>query len=175
MENSVRQRPIRPASAIRRVPAFVVDLLAASLLGLIPVILVETGIPNLSDTTYGLIAQVTGLVIFLAYSLLVTLTRGQSAGKSLLGVVIVSADGSAATDRQIVVRFIALGVSLAMCSIVLPLTPLPRLIVYATLGLLAAPIVFRSDRRAFHDLIAGTTVIVVPGPDSGETSLRTED
>jgi uncharacterized RDD family membrane protein YckC len=60
---------------------------------------------------------------------------------ALLGVRVVSADGAAATVRQAVIRTLAFPLS------------------FLLLGLGFLGILLQHDRRALHDLIAGTAVI----------------
>jgi uncharacterized RDD family membrane protein YckC len=154
------------ASSYRRIGAFAMDFFIAAFLGLVPVMLLEITASGLSDTVYGLITQVIGLTLFLVYALLTTLTRGATVGKSALHLQIISADGNEASDGQIVKRYLVLGLTLAVCSIILPLTPVPPFVPAAALAIVAAPIFVRPDHRSFHDLIAGTAVIFVPPPDA---------
>ena len=76
--------------------------------------------------------------LYFAYSLAAS---GKTFGMALLGVRVVSADGAAATARQAVIRTLALPLS------------------FLLLGLGFLGILLQHDRRALHDLIAGTAVI----------------
>jgi uncharacterized RDD family membrane protein YckC len=66
---------------------------------------------------------------------------GKTIGMALLGVRVVAADGSEAGTRRALVRTAAFPLSILL------------------LGLGLLPILARRDRRALHDLIAGTAVI----------------
>jgi uncharacterized RDD family membrane protein YckC len=76
--------------------------------------------------------------LYFAYS---WAASGKTFGMALLGVRVISADGAAATVRQAVIR-----------TLVFPLS-------FLLLGLGFLGIVLQHDRRALHDLIAGTAVI----------------
>src|SRR6185437_10420191 len=83
-------------------------------------------------------AYVVWLVAYFWYSWAVF---GKTIGMALLGVRVVAVGGGPAGTRRALVRTLAF-----------PLSILP-------LGLGFLPILFRRDRRALHDLIAGTEVI----------------
>jgi uncharacterized RDD family membrane protein YckC len=76
--------------------------------------------------------------LYFAYS---WAASGKTFGMALLGVRVISADGAAATGRQAVIRTLAFPLS------------------FLLLGLGFLGIVLQRDRRALHDLIAGTAVI----------------
>jgi len=76
--------------------------------------------------------------LYFAYS---WAASGKTFGMALLGVRVVSADGAAATVRQAVIRTLAFPLS------------------FLLLGLGFLGILLQHDRRALHDLIAGTAVI----------------
>ena len=76
--------------------------------------------------------------LYFAYS---WAASGKTFGMALLGVRVISADGAAATARQAVIRTLAFPLS------------------FLLLGLGFLGIVLQRDRRALHDLIAGTAVI----------------
>ena len=78
------------------------------------------------------------LFIYFAYS---WAASGKTFGMAMLGVRVLAADGADATARQAVVRTLALPLS------------------FLLLGLGFVGIVLQRDRRALHDLIAGTAVI----------------
>ena len=76
--------------------------------------------------------------LYFAYS---WAASGKTFGMALLGVRVISADGAAATARQAVIRTLAFPLS------------------FLLLGLGFLGILLQRDRRALHDLIAGTAVI----------------
>jgi uncharacterized RDD family membrane protein YckC len=76
--------------------------------------------------------------LYFAYS---WAASGKTFGMALLGVRVISADGAAATARQAVIRTLAFPLS------------------FLLLGLGFLGILLQHDRRALHDLIAGTAVI----------------
>ena len=78
------------------------------------------------------------LFVYFAYS---WAASGKSFGMAVLGIRVVSADGAAATVRQAVIRTLAFPLS------------------FLLLGLGFLGIVLQRDRRALHDLIAGTAVV----------------
>jgi len=78
------------------------------------------------------------LFIYFAYS---WAASGKTFGMAVLGVRVISADGAAATPRQALIRTLAFPLS------------------FLLLGLGFVGIVLQRDRRALHDLIAGTAVI----------------
>jgi len=84
------------------------------------------------------IAYLLWLFVYFAYS---WAASGKTFGMAILGIRVVSADGAAATVRQAVIRTLAFPLS------------------FLLLGLGFLGIVLQRDRRALHDLIAGTAVI----------------
>jgi len=78
------------------------------------------------------------LFVYFAYS---WAASGKTFGMAMLGVRVVSADGADATARQAVIRTLAFPLS------------------FLIFGLGFAGIVLQRDRRALHDLIAGTAVV----------------
>ncbi len=153
--------PRVPAPLWRRMPAFLIDFLAAALLGLPPLVLLDFVAPKLSDATSNFIARVTGFILFVGYSSLITISRGQTLGKFIARLRIVDArTGLTPADGQVVKRFLVLGLSLFVFGVVLPLFPIPPwvILVGAPVALLG-PLLVRSDHRAFHDLAAGTMVV----------------
>ncbi|MBI4499440.1 MAG: RDD family protein [Chloroflexi bacterium] len=159
-----------PASLGRRLVAFVVDVVTAGLLGAPLTAILALRVPDLSETAFDLISQIIGLTVFVIYSVVITTSRGQTLGKYLLGIRIVAAGTlTAPSASQIVTRFLALGGSLAVVVVALPALRVAPAVVGVALAVLAAPGVLRPDRRALHDLMAGTTVIralgAAPGPE----------
>lgn len=84
------------------------------------------------------------LVFTLAYTVVLHALTGQTIGKLLVGVRVVTAAGGRVPARTALLRYLAYWVSLA------PLA----------LGFLMAGL--RSDHRALHDLLAGTRVERLP-------------
>jgi uncharacterized RDD family membrane protein YckC len=82
------------------------------------------------------------LVMAFLYQVGFTLGGGQTMGKMIAGIRVTGDDGRGVDITGAVVR--ALGSLLAMC----------------TLGLLFIPIVFSAERRALHDRLAGTRVVI---------------
>ena len=77
-------------------------------------------------------------------------TRGQTIGKRLLGIAIVA---SSTGDRVPFWRLVCVRALFFPISFLLALPPL------TVLSLLDQGLIFRSDRRCLHDVIAGTMVI----------------
>ena len=83
-----------------------------------------------------------------------TNSPGRTIGKALTGIRVVRADGTAPTARVVLIRTLALPLSLLVFGV----------------GFLMIPV--RRDHRALHDLIAGTAVVYdwgdrpaeMPGP-----------
>lgn len=136
----------RFAGAASRLTAYVID------------VAVSTGVFTLAVAGASFVASVitnksvswdrTNIVVTIIYLLWEFLyfayswaASGKTFGMALLGVRVVSADGAAATARQAVIRTLALPLS------------------FLLLGLGFLGILLQHDRRALHDLIAGTAVI----------------
>ena len=136
----------RFAGAVSRLVAYVID------------VAVSTGVFTLAVAGVSFVASVitnqsvswdrTNIVVTIIYLLWEFLyfayswaASGKTFGMALLGVRVVSADGAAATARQAVIRTLAFPLS------------------FLLLGLGFLGIVLQHDRRALHDLIAGTAVI----------------
>ena len=101
---------------------------------------IVTGIRlNLSQGSTGTaVAYGAWLLVYFAYSWAVF---GKTAGMALFGVRVVGKAGDAVGTRRAIVRTLALPLS------------------FALFGLGFVGIVVRRDRRALHDLIAGTAVV----------------
>jgi uncharacterized RDD family membrane protein YckC len=86
------------------------------------------------------------LIFAAAYWTVLHTVAGQTLGKSLVGVRVVGIDGALLTFGPSLLRYLASGLSLATCGF----------------GFLMAAL--RRDKRALHDLIAGSRVerLVVP-------------
>lgn len=92
--------------------------------------------------------QLLGLLLFAIVNGYLLMTRGQTIGKKLLGMRIVRPNGSAATPGRIIGLRYAVGWLLSA----LPVFGM----VYALVDCL---MIFRTDRRCLHDLIADTIVV----------------
>jgi uncharacterized RDD family membrane protein YckC len=93
---------------------------------------------------YGLV----GMLLFAAVNGWLLASRGQTVGKSLLGMRIVRRDGSAAD----LLRLVGLRYGVGALITVLP-------IVGMVYSLADALMIFRADRRCIHDMIADTIVV----------------
>ena len=82
------------------------------------------------------------LVMAFLYQVGFTLSGGQTMGKMITGIRVTGDDGRGVDITGAVVR--ALGSLLAMC----------------TLGLLFIPVFVSAERRAVHDRLAGTRVVI---------------
>jgi len=136
----------RFAGAASRLTAYVID------------VAVSTGVFTLAVAGASFVASVitnqsvswnrTNIVVTIIYLLWEFLyfayswaASGKTFGMALLGVRVISADGAVATPRQAVIRTLAFPLS------------------FLLLGLGFLGILLQHDRRALHDLIAGTAVI----------------
>ena len=146
----------------RRAVALGVDYLVAVVVAYPLGFLFEAVVSGLSEEVSFRVLQLIGATTFVTYAIVMTLTRGSTIGKELVRLRIISAaTGRLPTNGQTGGRFIVLGLSLVACQVILPLfAPLP--VVLATLAALVAPVLLRPDRRALHDLMAGTMVITAP-------------
>jgi uncharacterized RDD family membrane protein YckC len=155
--------PLRPAGFWIRAVALLLDtivfvLVQASLGLLAPLV----GAPDLDgDGPQAPVALFTWLFTA-AYFVVLHVVAGQTVGKSLVGIRVVALDGTLLTVGPALLRYLAAYLS------ALPLG----------LGFLMAGL--RRDKRALHDLIAGSRVerlparrrvvrrpVVAPGPASG--------
>jgi uncharacterized RDD family membrane protein YckC len=145
------------AGAVTRLAAYVVDLLA--LVGLFTlavqaieylgprVIGVEISLTN--TPTLGSVALAGWAFAYFTYPLAAT---GRTLGMAVLGLQVVRADGAELGPWRAVVRMAVFPISIL------------------TFGLGFAPILLRVDRRALHDLVAGTAVVY--GWDARAARLR---
>ena len=151
---------VSPAPMGRRVLAFALDIFLASLLSMPPAYLIATlsGVPDLelrylesafqADQTvpaniqfYGMMSQLVSQAIFLLYFAGFITAHGQTPGKSVFRLRVITADGQKPYFVKSLVRAIAMVVST---------------------NLLFLPIAFaffNPQRRALHDFIAGTYVV----------------
>jgi uncharacterized RDD family membrane protein YckC len=144
----------------RRILAFLIDFFLASLLSMPPTYVLSclSGIPDLEMRYlmsafqpdqpvlpgvlfYGLIAQLVSQAIFILYFAGFTAAHGQTPGKSLFRLRVITLDG----QKPYFVKSFARALVLAVST-----------------NLLFLPIAcafFNPQRRALHDLIAGTCVV----------------
>jgi uncharacterized RDD family membrane protein YckC len=134
------------AGAASRFTAYVVDIGAASGVFVLAVagatfvasVIVGHSVSWSRTNTIIEVAYFLWLFIYFAYC---WAASGKTFGMAMLGVRVVAADGADATARQAVVRTLALPLS------------------FLLFGLGFIGILLQRDRRALHDLIAGTAVI----------------
>jgi uncharacterized RDD family membrane protein YckC len=96
---------------------------------------------------WGVVALALWAFLYIFIGLLIT---GRTIGKAVTGLRVIRADGTAPTARVVLVRTLALPLSLVLFGI----------------GLLLIPV--RRDHRALHDLIAGTAVVYDWGDRTAE-------
>lgn len=139
------------AGAVSRLAAYVVDLAALSAVlsagsAIVAyLIAIVTGQDvDLTDGR-GLAAVWWAVASFLYFAGSWAIT-GQTPGMALFGVRVVRPDGTAASTRAAVVRTLAFPLSVAL------------------FGLGFVGILVQAQRRALHDLIAGTVVVYSPPP-----------
>jgi uncharacterized RDD family membrane protein YckC len=136
----------RYAGAVSRFAGYAVDVLitgALFMIGLAAIVLAVRIITlhKLSWTRQSPFVDAAYVVWVLAYFGYSWAAFGKTLGMSLLGVRVVAADGGEAGPRRALIRTAAFPLSILL------------------LGLGFVPILVRRDRRALHDLIAGTAVI----------------
>jgi uncharacterized RDD family membrane protein YckC len=133
------------AGAVSRLAAYVVDNLAVSVLFSVgaaaTAFLVEIVTGRELDLSGSMPAGTALAVWWVVYFSASWATTGATLGMALLGVRVVRADGAPAGARRAVLRTLAFPLSVAL----------------AGLGFLG--ILFHRQRRALHDLIAGTAVV----------------
>jgi uncharacterized RDD family membrane protein YckC len=98
----------------------------------------------------GSVATFFTFVFALAYTTVLHALGGQTIGKVIVGVQVVGGDGGVPSVGTALLRHLGYFASAAV----------------ATVGFLMAGL--RADKRALHDLIAGTHVERLPKPDAGE-------
>jgi uncharacterized RDD family membrane protein YckC len=134
------------AGAASRFTAFVVDLgastgvftLALAGVSFVASVIVGHSVSWNRTNIIVVIVYAAWLFLYFAYS---WAASGKTFGMALLGVRVVSADGADAAPRQALLRTLAFPLS------------------FLLLGLGFVGIVLQRDRRALHDMIAGTAVI----------------
>lgn len=170
------------ATFSRRAAAFVFDWYVGALVTSLPIAYVAASLGrDMSDQAIatfpaplGLWAGIAGIVAGVLYYVAVPLLLGgQTAGKRLLHVRVVAADGDDAGIGAIVVRQLV-GIMLVEGAVVGTSTVLREVVSMLTGASLSFPLLVagfvitlvsigicgvRHDRRALHDLIAGTKVV----------------
>jgi uncharacterized RDD family membrane protein YckC len=134
------------AGAVTRFASFGIDVLAAGLSFSVLSWLVAFGIRTLIDADYDPTQQGWVTVVFYAgwwliYTGYPLAVSGRTLGMALLGLSLVDEDGSDVPPRKAVLRVL-----------VFPLS-------FLLFGLGFVGIVLQRERRALHDLIAGTAVV----------------
>lgn len=174
-------RSLRAASLGRRVVAFLIDWYVGSLATAAPIAAVaiylgyEMTEQNIVDypAPWGLIAGVAGVAVGLVYYVLVPmLTQGQTLGKRLLRLRIVSRDDGPATMPQLALRQMsiilleqaAVGTSTVVQQVIALLVSSTVAAAIMWVGYALTLVSFAAcgvtrGRRALHDLIAGTRVV----------------
>jgi uncharacterized RDD family membrane protein YckC len=140
-EDDVTTPALETASWARRVLALFVDWFASTL-----AVIAFVGLDSYSET--GSNAQLYVLLVYVVESALFTWLLGGSFGKLATRLRVVPADGR-----------------------LRPLNPLKALLRQAMIALVIPPLVYRSDGRGLHDLVAGTVTVTLatfrglrPGP-----------
>jgi uncharacterized RDD family membrane protein YckC len=100
--------------------------------------------------------------------------EGQTIGKRIIGIKIIRIDGSKATLKDYVIRFVSFivlqgntyfnffgGLFFLLIYEVVPFAYEWNLVLFGGFALSAAYALFHPERRAFHDLLAGTRVMNV--------------
>lgn len=150
---------IRPASVGKRVGAFIIDYICLLVLVTIIISLTGLGANIISAAMTGTVntgamlgAGILSFAVFFAYFVLLEGTSGQTVAKRLLGIKVVSADGSPATIEGALKRRLPLLIGIV-----------PRfgqlLSFLAFLGMLITAIQDEPEHRGFHDKWGGTKVV----------------
>jgi uncharacterized RDD family membrane protein YckC len=145
--SSARPAPPEPAGVGRRLAAAIIDLVLLLTIdaGVMWLTLRIAGLtPTVEDARTIRLVPMAGFLCVLAFLYLAgfTVGGGQTIGKMLAGIRVTGDDGRGVDITGAVVR--ALGCIAAV----------------ATLGMLFVPALFGADRRAVHDRLAGTRVVV---------------
>lgn len=94
------------------------------------------------------VAQLTSLALFLLLHGVLLVRHGQTIGKKALGIRIVRPDGSRPSPLRVLGGRYGVGFVLSSVPVIGPL-----------FGLVDALLIFRSNRRCLHDVIADTIVV----------------
>ena len=177
---------IKKVSKIKRGIAFLVDWYISTLLAGIPILYmysVQSGNTDVPESlnqfagNLGIIAGLIGIIIITIYYVIVPLKirKGQTLGKSILGIKVVQNDGSEITTRSRITREI-LGVMLVEAGLVSSSKYLREIFLivgfnslYRILAIVAMIIpfisilimVFSKESKMIHDIIGGTKVVNV--------------
>ncbi len=145
--------PLPYAGLQLRIVAFILDILVIISFGMLfvaailAILLIDSSNSNPSDRAFLISAGILGfyLVAFVPlYHVLLWSWRGQTVGKMAVRIKVQSRNGGPLSLGQSALRFLGYVVS------VLPIF----------LGLVIA--LFDRERRAFHDILAGTVVVELP-------------
>jgi len=134
------------AGIFTRVTAFLIDIVVSAALYLLLLVLIRLGVEFVSNhtITWG-DHQVVTIVGFAVWEILYFAqpwsASGKSLGMAIVGIRVVRTDGSPVGFGRAVLRVVTL----------------PLSIVFALIGVLM--ILVQPERRAVHDLIAGTAVV----------------
>lgn len=176
-------RTVRAASFGRRIGAFLVDWYVGSLATAVPVAVVAMRLGlEMTDQNivgypppYGLFAGLAGIAAGAVYYALVPMVlRGQTLGKRIFGLRIAGQHGGAVTPAQLLLRQViglilieqaAVGTGTVVQQVVTLLAggDVATAVMWMGFALTLASFVLcgvRADRRALHDLIAGTEVVM---------------
>ena len=136
----------RFAGSVSRFLAFLLDQFIIGTIFTIGALVVQTAIQVVFRSTFeiddaGVVVIIAFALWWFAYTAASLAATGRTIGKAVLGVKVVSADGTKVTGRQASLRTLAFPISFLLLGV----------------GFLIGLV--RRDRRELHDLIAGTSVI----------------
>jgi uncharacterized RDD family membrane protein YckC len=134
------------AGIVTRITAFVIDVLISTVTYLLLLVLIRLGVEYVSSHTitwadHRIVTLVGFAVWEILYFAYPWSASGRSLGMAIVGLRVVRADGSPVGFGRAVVRAVTLPLSIA----------------FAAIGILI--ILVQPERRALHDLIAGTAVV----------------
>lgn len=147
MESILPRGILIPVGFGPRVGAYFVDWLLMNLLGMLlpanePLIALSKGEAISPEQVPSVLVHLAiGLFITAVYNVGLNGLMGATVGKLLIGARVVRADGERLGYRRAALRFIS------------------EITSWLTLGIGFLFVAFRSDRRALHDLLAGTRVV----------------
>jgi uncharacterized RDD family membrane protein YckC len=153
----------RVAPIWRRLAALAIDFVVSGLLTGIPSLAVVLFLQSLPDAVLEVVSVAVGFLVFAAYQgLMPVVTNGRTAGMYPCGIRIVDAatSGVPSSDR-LAIRAIALSLSLLAARFVMGAGP-AQITGPVAIAALLFPLLLRDDRRALHDLVAGTRVVLDP-------------
>jgi uncharacterized RDD family membrane protein YckC len=131
-----------PATHARRLTAHLIDLLALSLLifGLVVVWTVTRG-ENFDPSRDARQGETLGMLLAGLYFVLFWRLAGASPGKRIMGLRLIGVDGAAPGLGRSITRYFTMT------------------LLGSLFGMTWWPVLVRPDRRAIHDLVAGTQVV----------------